>query len=77
VLPASLVPSKATTDLHHPGLGAQPRRGDQESGQGLFVADPEAGDGDVVGDVVGGQHPKGDVSTQRRSICREARTPRQ
>jgi hypothetical protein len=43
------------------GGGAQLQRGDQEAGQGLFVADAEAGDGDVVGGLVAGKDPEGDV----------------
>jgi hypothetical protein len=41
--------------------GAQPQRGDQEAGQGVLVADPEPRDGHVVGCLVAGQNPEGDV----------------
>jgi hypothetical protein len=41
--------------------GAQPQRGDQEAGQGVLVADPEPRDGHVVGCLVAGQDPEGDV----------------
>jgi hypothetical protein len=51
-------------DADHAGGGAQLERGDQEARQGLLVADAEAGDGHVVGELVGGQHPKGDVLGQ-------------
>jgi hypothetical protein len=46
---------------HHPGGRAQLQRGDQQSGQGSFVADPEPGDGHVIGRAVAGQDAKGDV----------------
>jgi hypothetical protein len=45
----------------HPGGRAQLERCHEEPGQGLLVAGPEARDGDVVGRLVGGQHPEGDV----------------
>jgi hypothetical protein len=34
---------------------------DQEPGQGLLVAGAEPGDGHVVGGLVAGQHPEGEV----------------
>jgi hypothetical protein len=46
---------------HHPGRRAQLQRLDQQPGQGVFVADPEPGDGHVIGGAVAGQDPKGDV----------------
>ena len=46
---------------HHAGGRAQLQRGHQEAGQGLLMADPEAGEGDVVGGAVTGQDPEGDV----------------
>ena len=49
------------TQPHQPGGGAQLERGDQQAGQGLLVAGAEAGDGYMVGGLVAGQHPKGEV----------------
>ncbi len=43
------------------GGGAQLQRLDQEPGQGLFVADSEPGDSDVVGGAVAAQDAVGDV----------------
>jgi hypothetical protein len=54
---------------------AQLERGDEEAGQGGFVAGAEARDGHVVGRLVGGQDAEGEVLEQRRWICREERTP--
>jgi hypothetical protein len=69
--PARLVPSSATVpDPDHAGGGAQHERGDHEPGQGVFLADPEASDGHVVGRGVTGQDPEGDVVVARRSIWR-------
>jgi hypothetical protein len=48
-------------DLDHAGGSTQLQRGDEEPGQGLLVAGAEPGDGDVVGGLVGGQDPEGDV----------------
>jgi hypothetical protein len=48
-------------DLDHAGGGAQFQRLHEEAGQGLLVADAEARDGRVVGGLVGGKDPKGDV----------------
>ena len=39
----------------------QPKRLDKEPGQRLLVADPEPGDGRVVGCLVAGKHPEGKV----------------
>jgi hypothetical protein len=41
-------------DADHAGGGAQLQRGDQERGERLLVADTEAGDGHMVGELVGG-----------------------
>jgi hypothetical protein len=46
---------------HESGRRAQPQRLDQQAGQGLLVADPEAGDGDVIRGGVGTEHAEGDV----------------
>ena len=46
---------------HHPGGRAQLERGHQQPGQGLFVADPEPGDGHMIRGAVAGQDPEGDV----------------
>ena len=56
-LASTLVPSSAD----HSGGCAQLQRLDQQAGQGLFVADPEPGDGHMIGCAVAGQDPKGDV----------------
>ncbi len=48
-------------DLDHAGGGAQLQGLDQEPGQGGLVADPEPGDGDMVGRLVAGKHAEGDV----------------
>jgi hypothetical protein len=48
-------------NLDHPGGGAQLEGGDQEPGQRLCVPHPEARDGHVVGGLVAGQDPEGDV----------------
>ena len=45
----------------HAGGCAQLQRLDQQAGQGLFVADPEPGDGHVIGRAVAGQDAEGDV----------------
>jgi len=45
---------------HQPCGGAQLERGDQQPGQGLLVADPQAGEGHVVGRGVGAQDAEGD-----------------
>jgi hypothetical protein len=45
----------------HPGGRAQLQRLDQQPGQGLFVADPEPGDGHMIRGRVGGQDSEGDV----------------
>jgi hypothetical protein len=61
-LAATLVPSNATTPRRtRPGGGAQLQRLDEEAGQGLLVADAEARDGHVVGGLVAGQHPEGEL----------------
>jgi hypothetical protein len=44
-----------------PGRGAQPQRGDQEPGQRLLVAGAEARDRHLVGGLVAGQHPEGEI----------------
>jgi hypothetical protein len=59
-LPASLGPGRRCRP-GHPGGGAQLQRLDEEAGQGLLVAGAEAGDGHVVGGLVGGKDPEGDV----------------
>jgi hypothetical protein len=51
-------------DLDHAGGGAQLQGLDEEAGQGLLVADAEARDGHVVGGLVGGKNPEGDVLVQ-------------
>jgi hypothetical protein len=43
------------------GGGAQLERGHQESGQGLLVADAEAGNGHMAGRLVGGKDAEGEV----------------
>jgi hypothetical protein len=48
-------------DPHHAGGRAQPQGLHEEPGQGLLVAGAEAGDGHVVGELVGGQDPEGEV----------------
>jgi hypothetical protein len=45
----------------HPGRRAQLQRLDQQPGQGLFVADPEASDGHVIGCLVAAEDAEGDV----------------
>jgi hypothetical protein len=45
----------------HAGRRAQLQRLDQQSGQGLFMADPEPSDGHVIRRAVAGQDPEGDV----------------
>ena len=47
--------------LDDAGLGAEAEHLAEEVGQGLLVADAEAGDRGVVGDLVGADHPEGDV----------------
>jgi hypothetical protein len=44
-----------------PGRRAQLQRLDQEPGQRVLVAHPEVGDRHVVGELVAGQHPEGEV----------------
>jgi hypothetical protein len=51
-------------DADHAGGGAQLQGLDEEPGQRLLVAGTKAGDGHVVGGLVGGQHPEGDVLGQ-------------
>jgi hypothetical protein len=51
-------------NLHHAGGGAELERLNEEAGQGLLVADPEARDGHVVGALVGGEDAKRDVFGQ-------------
>jgi hypothetical protein len=48
-------------DLDQPRLRAEAEHAAKESRQRLPVANPEAGDRGVVGDLVGGDHPEGDV----------------
>jgi hypothetical protein len=48
-------------DPDHPGGRAQPQGLDQKPGKGSLVADPEPGDGHVVGGLVGGQDAEGNV----------------
>jgi hypothetical protein len=48
-------------DLDHAGRGAQLQRLDQEAGQRLLVADAEPRDRHVVGELVAGQHPEGQI----------------
>jgi hypothetical protein len=48
-------------DPDHAGGGAQLQRGHQEASQGLLVAGAEARDGYVVGGLVAGQDPEGEV----------------
>jgi hypothetical protein len=43
------------------GRGAQPQGLDQEVGQRLLVPDAEPGDGHMVGDLVPGQDPEGNI----------------
>jgi hypothetical protein len=57
------------------GRRTQPQGLDQETGQRLLVADPEPRDGHVVGSWLPARTRKARSSTQRRSICREERTP--
>jgi hypothetical protein len=45
----------------HAGRGAQLQRLNQEAGQGLLVADPEARDGHMIGRGVAGQDPEGEI----------------
>jgi hypothetical protein len=52
------------SQTYHPGRGAQLQRLDQQPGQGLLVADPEARDGHMIGRGVAGQDPEGDVLGQ-------------
>ena len=55
-------PSTASTaGSTSPAFGAEAEHLAEEIGQRLLVADPEAGDGGVVGGLVGGDHPEGDV----------------
>ena len=58
-----------------PGRGTQPQRLDQQPGQGLLMAGPEAGDGDVIRVVLAARTRKAMSSWQRRSIWREERMP--
>jgi hypothetical protein len=46
---------------HHPSRRAQLQRLNQEAGQGLFVVDPEARDGHMIGRAVAAQDPEGEV----------------
>jgi hypothetical protein len=48
-------------DPNHPGGGAPSQRRHQEPGQRLLVPDAEPRDGHVVGDLVAGQDPEGEV----------------
>jgi hypothetical protein len=48
-------------DVDHAGRGAQPQRLPQEAGKRSLVPHAEAGDGHVVGGLVAGQDPEGDV----------------
>jgi hypothetical protein len=48
-------------EADQPGGGAQLQRPDEEPGQRGLVAGAEAGDGHVVGGLVAGQHPEGEV----------------
>jgi hypothetical protein len=49
------------TQSDQPGGGAQPQRLNQEPGQRLLVPHAEPGDGHVVGGLVAGQHPEGEI----------------
>jgi hypothetical protein len=49
------------TQADQPGRCAQLQGLDEEPGQGLLVADPEARDRHVVGELVAGQHPEGQI----------------
>src|SRR5512132_614496 len=60
-LASILVPSRRQVQTDHAGGRAQLQRGHQQPGQGLFVADPEPGDGYVSGGAVAAQDAKGDV----------------
>jgi hypothetical protein len=50
-------------EADQPSGGAQPQRGDQEPGQRLLVPDAEPGNGHVVGRLVAGKDPEGEVLT--------------
>ena len=56
-----LVPSSATVPTRTIPGGAQLQRHHQEAGQRGLVADVEAGNRDVVGELVGGKHTEGEV----------------
>ena len=57
-----MVPSTASTaHLDEPRVGAEAEHLAEEIGEGLLVAGAEAGDRRVVGDLVGADHPEGDV----------------
>jgi hypothetical protein len=61
-LAATLVPSSATRPTRtSPAGGAQLQGLDEEAGKGLLVADAEARDRHVVGELVAGKHPEGEV----------------
>jgi hypothetical protein len=64
-------------DPDHAGGGAQLERGDQEPGQRGLVAGTEPGDRHVVGVWLAAKTRQAMSSWQRRSSCREERTPRQ
>ena len=48
-------------DLDHPGPCAQPEHAAEEVGDRVLVALAKPGDGGVIGDLVGRDHPKRDV----------------
>jgi hypothetical protein len=64
-------------DPDHPRGGAQLERLHEEPGEGLLVADPEPRDGHMVGLWLAASTRKAMSSVQRRSICRDERTPMQ
>ena len=64
-------------DLDQAALGAEPEHLAEEIGEGLLVADPEAGDRGVVGAWFAQITRKATSSRQRRSIPRDDRSPTQ
>ena len=52
------------SDRDQAGLSAEDEDLGEELGQGVLVADAEAGDRGVVGALVGGNHAEGDVLVQ-------------
>jgi hypothetical protein len=57
----TLVPSSVTSPSRTRPAAAQLQRGHQQPGQGVFVADPEPGDGHVIRCGVAGKDPEGEV----------------